>query len=120
MRAINRASAQFRYPRAEFDRFAPDEGSLNTFGFEQKMRLTGTLPTGGWAHLAIQVLATGYAELVLNRRVVAKSVMRYPDAARTTWHACMFEASVDTQLLVRELRVFRGARYRPRDGQPAR
>jgi len=105
------ASAELRYPPGELSEFTPDALLFDAFGATRDIPVAAALPSRGWTHLAIQVRPDGYTEAVVNRRVVAQSRLRLPDPGTARWHVCLFGASVDTRLLVRDLRVWRGVRY---------
>ena len=105
------ASAELRYPPGELSEFTPDAVYFDAFGAARTIPVAVALPSRGWTHLAIQVISDGYAEVVVKRRVVAQSRLRLPDPGTARWHVCLFGASVDTRLLVRDLRVWRGVRY---------
>jgi len=102
----------FLYPSREFEKMDLSEVRLYvTPGAEDLVRLPGDLPSTEWTHVAIQVRADGEPSLVINRRRVATSPIRIEMQPRFQWSVVIDGDAVGTDLLVRNLSVWREVRY---------
>jgi hypothetical protein len=77
------------------------------------MEATGApdLPSPDWVHIALQLRPDGTFTVFVNRKLVSQS--RYPlqDFKEFRWKIELGGASVDTELLVRNLTLWRGERF---------
>jgi hypothetical protein len=100
-----------KYPSGELADFNEKVASLDGFGDGSEVSIGNALPSEQWTHLALQLYPDGYVELVLDRHVVARSRLRHPNPNAQPWRVYLFGSSVDTRVLARDLRVWRGVRY---------
>jgi hypothetical protein len=77
-------------------------------------------PSEDWVHVALQVRADGAPSLFLNREHVVSSQFKLPISEEDSWRVMLAGASVDTELLVRNLVVWRGERFDAEDPDPFR
>jgi len=104
--------ACFAYPSREYEKMDPAEASFLTGeGVDERVRLPGTLPPADWTHVAIQVRADGLAALVVDRQVVAVSPVRLRVRPDEGWTIMVEGDAVGTDLLVRNLTIWREVRY---------
>jgi hypothetical protein len=102
----------FMYPSREFRKLDPSDISFRvTPGVETRVRVPTALPTAGWTHIAIQVRADGGCSLVVNRQRVATSPILLPTNPRVQWTVAVDGDAVGTELLVRNLNIWREVRY---------
>jgi hypothetical protein len=74
------------------------------------------LPSRDWVHLALQIRPDGLSSIFLNREQI--NVSRYPALPNNfTWKIELAGASVDTELLVRNLTLWRGERFPVKEGE---
>ena len=99
------------YPADELGRFHPSEIGLTVSGEGQVIRLPDELPADGWVHLAIQVRGDGMTRFFLNRRPIGTGLLRLTGLEAPNWHVLLLGKSVDTELLVRRVVLWRGARF---------
>ncbi len=69
------------------------------------------LPSDDWVHLALQVRPDGFATVFVNREMVFQSEIRLEGHATAGWKIELAGASVDTELLIRNLTLWRGERF---------
>lgn len=102
----------FRYPALELSEFDSTVASLHSGPALELFDVGAFLPSNEWVHLALQVRPDGYAALYLNRQHIGTSQLRIVDFNDRQWRVQLRGASVDTELLVRDLVVWPRARYR--------
>ena len=108
----NGESLCFHYPAREFEKRDPSESALFlTPGVETRVRLPDALPTSEWTHVAIQVRADGESSLVVNHERVATSPILLPTIPGHQWAIVIYGAAVGTEVLVRNLNIWREIRY---------
>ncbi len=101
------------YPAGELSRFDPTRVRLSVNRQETgPPSFPDDLPTDGWTHLALQVGADGVVELVLNQRVVQRHPTPVPLDRGQRLRIVLTGRAVETELLVRNVIVWRGLRYR--------
>ena len=64
-----------------------------------------------WVHLALQVRADGATSIFLNRELVHEAAERMDVDGGRLWRIDVSGASVDTELRIRNLSLWRGERY---------
>jgi hypothetical protein len=102
----------FAYPSREFQKMDPSEVSLlATPGVETRVPLPDVLPTSGWTHVALQIMADGECSLVINRERVATSPRRIHTGSRFPWTVVVDGDAVGTEVYVRNLNIWREVRY---------
>jgi hypothetical protein len=74
----------------------------------QRLRLPQHLPSDDWIHVALQVRGDGEVTLVVNREPVARAVVRLSSEPDSQWRIVLLGAPYGSELLVRQLRVWRG------------
>jgi len=108
-----REAACFQYPSEELERLRPDEAEASAAGWRRSLRLPRDLPSDDWVHLAVQVRGDGMPFFFVNRRLVAAGPLRITGLDRPDWQVMLTGKSEGTELLVRRLVVWRGARFVP-------
>ena len=94
-------------------RLQPDEAELAAARWRRIVRLPADLPSDDWVHVTVQVRGDGMPLFFVNRRLVGAGPLRLTDLDSPTWHVNLGGKSVGTELLVRRLVVWRGARFIP-------
>jgi hypothetical protein len=108
-----REAACFTYPNDELMRLEPDEAEVSAAGWRRVVRLPADLPSDDWVHVTVQVRGDGMPFFFVNRRLVGAGPLRLTNLDSPTWHVNLGGKSVGTELLVRRLVVWRGARFVP-------
>ena len=108
-----REEACFTWPADEPDRMRPEEAEVAAAGWRRAVRLPGALPSDDWVRVGVQVRGDGMPFFYLNGRLVAAGPLRLTGLDRPAWHVNLAGTSVGTELLVRRLVVWRGARFVP-------
>ena len=85
--------------------------SLSAGFATQRLHLPQYLPSDDWIHVALQVRGDGEVTLVVNREPVARAAVHLSRASDAQWRVTLFGAGYGSELLVRQLRVWQGARY---------
>ncbi len=102
----------FLYPSRELDKRDPSDISFRVApGGEIRVNLPDALPTSGWTHVAIQVRPDGEPSLVINRERVATSPILLPTTPSHQWTVVVEGDAVGTEVLVRNLNIWREVRY---------
>lgn len=104
-----RQSQCFHYPGGELDRFDSRAVTLGDY----LRRFPDVLPTDDWVHVGIQLDSDGETAFLLDRRIAFTLPTLVDVGPGTRWRVMILGASEDTELLVRDLRVWEGARYLP-------
>lgn len=108
-----RERACLTWPAAELERLRPDEAAVSAAGWRRTVRLPDDLPSDGWVRVGVQVRGDGMPFFSVNGRLVAAGPLQLAGLDRPTWHVNLAGKSVGTELLVRRLVVWRGARFIP-------
>ena len=108
-----REAACFTYPLDEMSRLLPDEAELSAAGWRRAVRLPEDLPSDDWVHVTVQIRGDGMPFFFVNRRLVGAGPLRLAGLDSPTWHVNLTGQAVGTELLVRRLVVWRGARFVP-------
>lgn len=72
---------------------------------------TPHLPSDDWIHVALQVRPDGIGSVILNREVVFETSYVLTGHDTSLWTITLDGAGVDTELLFRDITLWRGARY---------
>ena len=106
------------YPNLELAKRKQDVMSVTCGEPAYSFEVSGApfLPSRDWVHLALQVRPDGLTSFFVNREQI--NVSRYPALPNTfTWKIELAGASVDTELLVRNLTLWRGERFPVDEGE---
>jgi DNA-binding SARP family transcriptional activator len=108
---LNRFCLQ--YPSDEQLKFREDlaavlSGSLSGL---REFSVDPFLPSDDWVHVALQVRADGATSVFLNRRLASRPAGRLDLESGQEWRINLYGASVDTDLWVRNLTLWRGERF---------
>jgi hypothetical protein len=114
---LNRFCLQ--YPSDEQLKFRDDlamvlSGSVSGL---REFSVAPVLPSDEWVHVALQVRADGATSIFLNRRLTATPAGRLDLAPGQKWRINLYGASVDTDLWIRNLTLWRGERFDANPGQ---
>jgi len=102
----------FLYPSREMEKMDLSEVRLYvTPGSETLVGVPEDLPSAEWTHVAIQIRADGEPSLVINGQRVATSPIRIEMEPRFQWSVVIDGDAVGTDLLIRNLSVWREVRY---------
>jgi hypothetical protein len=108
----NGARVCFRYPVSENAKRRDDLGIVTVgqslWGYE--VDVSTHLPSEEWVHLAMSVRPDGRVTIFLGREVVFLSEQRLAIRPDRVWRIQLSGSSVDTELLVRNLTIWRGER----------
>ncbi len=109
--SLSREDVCFRYPRDEFQKLDPREGSfLIRSGLERPVRVPDVFPPEEWTHVAIQVRADGEVSLVVDREVVARSAVRIDTDPDNQWALMITGNAVEARPMIRNLTIWRELR----------
>lgn len=110
----------FFYPGRELAKFDPREGmlSLTFLGYTRTVELPPYFPTEEWVSLSLQLQPDGTASVLVDRQPVAEMPLPLAADYEGMWRVWITGASVDTELLIRDLALWRGARYEPGSQDP--
>jgi hypothetical protein len=97
----------FGYPYGEGMKFRADRASLGN----EVLDVSGTFPTDGWTHVALQVRADGAVSLYLNREHAADWPLRLNNGPGTRWYVRVEATVQGTEALLRNLVLYPGMRY---------
>lgn len=101
------------YPLGELERRDETHVHLGIGGIGFPGRIAGPFASGDWNRLALQVRADGETSIWLNGEHVVTGRLHADLTRRDGWRIGLFGRAVDTELWVRDLIVWRGARYGP-------
>jgi hypothetical protein len=109
------------YPSAELSKRREDllqvSGGDRSSTFE--VSADPDLPSRDWVHLALQIRPDGTFTVFVNRRLVSQSQHPLKEYKDYLWKIELGGASVDTELLVRNLTLWRGERFEVLGSEPA-
>lgn len=80
-------------------------------GVEYGVDVSRVFPTDDWVHLALQVRSDGIGSLVVDREPLFETPYMIRGHASSLWRILLEGAAVDTQLLFRDVTLWRGVRY---------
>lgn len=102
-----------RYPNGQFSEFREGHVRLTAVrGFPyQHVDAQPHLPSDDWRHVALQLRADGELTLLVEREPVATAPVRVDNSEGTRWHVLLIGAAWETELHVRNLRLWDGPRY---------
>lgn len=109
----------FQYPSRELAKFRADEAAFSNGVITDFLDLSGTLPTDGWTHVAIELRADGIASLYINHEFIRQLPLRVRNNPETRWRIALFNDATDTEVLVRNLVLWPGMRYVGRETETA-
>jgi len=87
-------------------------------GLSYEVEVSPHLPSDDWVHLALQVRSDGTATVFVNRELVFQSESRLAGHATARWKIELAGAAVDTELLIRNLTLWRGERFEVTSTEP--
>ena len=101
------------YPRGELDTRRRDEMTLvlGALSVETAVPVAPSMGSGAWTSLALQLGPDGTIEIFVDHQLVHTSRWKALFDADARWRVVIAGAAVDTQLLLRNLTVTRGARF---------
>lgn len=101
------------YPRGELDTRRRDEMTLvlGALSAETAVPVAPSMGSGAWTSLALQLGPDGTIEIFVDHVLVHTSRWKALFDADARWRVVIAGAAVDTQLLLRNLTVTRGARF---------
>lgn len=98
------------YPGRELERFDPRTLSVTVGSFGFPLPLPVEAEPGEWMRFALEIRPDGEVSLRVNGSVAGSVPLHLEVAPGEEWHLQVSGASVDTELLVRDLVVWRGVR----------
>ncbi|MGW8268060.1 MAG: Ig-like domain-containing protein, partial [Longimicrobiales bacterium] len=103
----------FHYPSAEQLKFREDLGRFvsGPLSGDREFSVAPYLPSDDWVHVALQVRADGATSLFLDRQLAVKPSTRLRLVSEREWVIGLYGSSVDTDLRIRNLILWRGERY---------
>lgn len=103
-----------RFPIDSFSRLRSDGLSYTTqrWGGRLIVPTPDQLPTTDWTHVALQFRPDGELSIWVNREHAFTAPLHIENDPDTRWRALLVGASVDTEVLVRNVRLWDGPRYR--------
>jgi DNA-binding SARP family transcriptional activator len=108
-----------KYPADELSRFDPAEVVLWLDGLTLgSQSFPDDLPAPDWTHLGLQIGADGRLGLVLNQRLAHTYPADLRVDPRRPLRVIVTGRAVETELLIRNLIVWRGLRYQPQGERP--
>ena len=101
------------YPNGELDLRRPDEMTLRLGALvvSDRILVAPSMGSGAWTSLALQLGPDGTVEIFVDHVLVHTSRWKALFDADARWRVVIAGAAVDTQLLLRNLTVTRGARF---------
>lgn len=101
------------YPSAEQSKFRSDLAKVwsGPRSENPERAVSPTLPSDDWVHLALQIRADGETSILLERSLWVPTDGRVTIDPDKLWKIDFHGPSVDTQLLIRNVTVWRGERY---------
>jgi DNA-binding SARP family transcriptional activator len=106
-----RPGVDFRYPGRELLKFDPMVASYSASNLPSFARVETLLILNDWNHLAIQLRADGHASAYLNRKFLVESPLPVRVQPGERWRVVIQGAAVDTELLVRNIVLWRELRF---------
>jgi hypothetical protein len=107
-----RQSACFRYPNANLGRFDASLGHLVVgSGPTLTIDLDPHLPSSDWFQVGLQARPDGAVSEYLNQAYVGAAPLRLVDMESSPLRVVLIGSSWETEALVKNLRVWEGARY---------
>lgn len=101
----------FLFPARSFEKFDPREATLNIAAVEKRVRVPDAFSPDEWTHVAVQIRPDGQTTLVVNGEIVATAPVRLRTEPRWRWHFTVHGDAVDTEVLVREVTIWKEVRY---------
>ena len=103
----------FGYPSGEQLKFREDLARVRSGPLSGNTEFSAApaLPSDDWVHIALQVRADGTTSVFLNRRLATQPRTRVRLDPGGEWIIRLFGASVDTDLWIRNLTLWRGERF---------
>lgn len=101
------------YPSAEQSKFRSDLALVWSGPQTERLErsVSPALPSDDWVHLALQIRADGKTSILLERSLWVPTDGRVTIDPEKLWRIEFHGPSVDTQLLIRNVTVWRGERY---------
>jgi DNA-binding SARP family transcriptional activator len=103
----------FQYPSTELSKRKPDvfrvSAGVGYFAYEESA--APELPSNDWTHLALQVRSDGTYKIFVNRSEVFEFQNPWGIDPNLEWRIELAGASLDTELLIRNLTLWRGERF---------
>lgn len=98
------------FPSGELTHYRPDAVRLSV-GINGVEFTTDGLDDGKWHHLGLQLDPTGALSVIVDRTVIGRHPLPFPPGSASPLRIGVLGRAQDTDLLIRDLVVWRGARY---------
>ncbi len=106
-------SLSITWPSEELERFDPRELALRVAGHTVRFRLPAEVGTDDWIRLGLEVRPDGQVQVLVQGIPVGSHPLHVDAGTGSPWYLQIVGSAVDTELLVRDLGVWRGVREAP-------
>jgi DNA-binding SARP family transcriptional activator len=102
----------FRYPAGALGSMRADQATIHARSAPNRTTVVSPhFPSDDWVHVAMQMRPDGETAFFVNREGVGTAPLRAENGPGTEWRVMLLGASWETQVLVRNLRLWEGTSY---------